>query len=264
METPTIEPEPASWRPGGGRVCPEPLGLKAFAPVYCQVSNTRFSVAGASQRGASPAAACDRKGKLVRLGLHRGNAANHGLVVAPLLLLAGLITACGQDANGAAENTAANDAQPSAVVGAIPDAEAAEPAAAETAPAKAEPAATVAVLPLKRGFYVASDTPCGQASNATTLLVSREGINGSRDRCTFKKIEKAGATTFRVTSECSDGGAAWGREDTVETYTQTYDIPNETSFTVTYEDGSVKSARYCAQSSMSPDFRDNDISDVTG
>ena len=190
----------------------------------------------------------------MRLGLHRGNAANHGLFVAPLLLLAGLTTACGQDANGAAENTAANDAQPPA----------AEPPATETAPAKAEPAATVSALPLKRGYYVASDTSCGQASNATTLLVSREGINGSRDRCTFKKIEKAGATTFRVTSECSDGGAAWGREDTIETFTQTYDIPNETSFKVTYEDGSERSSRYCAQSSMSPDFRDNDISDVTG
>lgn len=182
----------------------------------------------------------------------------------PVIVMAGLMAACGQSANGAADNAAANDAQSAAAVGAIPDVQAAEPVAAETAPAKAEPAETVAALPLKRGFYVASDTPCGQASNATTLLVSREGINGSRDRCTFKKIEKAGATTFRVTSDCSDGGAAWGREDTVETYTQTYEIPTETSFKVTYEDGSEKSSRYCAQSSMSPDFRDNDISDVTG
>lgn len=201
----------------------------------------------------------------MRLGLQRGNAANHGLFVALLLLLAGLTTACGQSADGAAGNTAANETQSSAAaINAIPEAQAAEPAAAVTASAKAEPAATVAALPLKRGFYVASDTPCGQASNATTLLVTREGINGSRDRCTFKKIENAGATTFRVTSECSDGGAAWGREDTVETYTQTYAIPNETSFKVTYDDGSERSSRYCAQSSMSPDFRDNDISDVTG
>lgn len=201
----------------------------------------------------------------MRLGLHCGNAANHGLFVAPLLLLAGLTTACGQNAVPADEHAAANEAQTTAPpINAIPAAQAAEPAVAKITPAKAEPAATVAALPLKRGFYVASDTPCGQASNATTLLVSREGINGSRDRCTFKKIENTGTTTFRVTSECSDGGAAWGREDTVETYTQTYEIPTETSFKVTYEDGSEKSARYCAQSSMSPDFRDNDISDVTG
>jgi len=41
--------------------------------------------------------------------------------------------------------------------------------------------------------------------------------------------------------------AAWGREDSVETTTNVYEIPNETSFTVTYEGGSTNTARYCAQ-----------------
>lgn len=201
----------------------------------------------------------------MRLNLQRRNAANSGLIV-PFLVLTSLTTACGQNTERAAENGAVNHTGSSAAaISAIPQAQAAElPVAAKTASAKTAPAAMVAALPLKRGFYVASDTPCGRASNATTLLVTREGINGSRNRCTFKKIENTGATTFRVTSECSDGGAAWGREDGVETYTQTYNIPSETSFTVTYEDGSGKSSRYCVQSSMSPDFRHNDISDVTG
>lgn len=42
------------WQPGGGRACPEPLGLKAFAPVFLQVSNTRFQWRALLQ-GASPA-----------------------------------------------------------------------------------------------------------------------------------------------------------------------------------------------------------------
>lgn len=185
-----------------------------------------------------------------------------GARIAPLLFLAGLTAACGQTAP--AENAASAEVQKTAatadeVAGIRPT----EIAATEAAPTKTESVTTVATLPLKRGFYVASDEPCGRASNATTLLVTREGINGSHDRCTFKKIEKTGMTTYRVTSECSNGGAAWGREDEIETYTNTYELPNETSFKVTYEGGSERSARYCEQSSLPDPWRDNDISDVT-
>ncbi len=136
----------------------------------------------------------------------------------------------------------------------------AETAATETAPRETA-ASVVDALPLKRGFYVESSIACGQSSNATTLLVGRDAINGSQDSCTFKRIEKTGATSYRVTSECSEGGG-WGREEEVATYTNSYDIPDETSFKVTYEDGSDKSLRYCEQSSMSSDYRDNDISDM--
>ena len=78
-------------------------------------------------------------------------------ILAPMMLAMGL-AACGQDV---------------AEAGKTPVAEAAAP---------------VAALPLKRGYYVESDTPCGQASNATTTLLRREGIGGARDFCEFKKI----------------------------------------------------------------------------
>lgn len=184
------------------------------------------------------------------------------------VLLAGLTAGCGQKAATAedgsekaaasetmSENAAtlampvddANTATPAAVATSAASAVATAPAAA---PEKAVAAATVRTLPLKRGFYVASDTPCAQASNATLRLVTREGINFSRDICTFKKIEKTGATSYRVTESCSGEP-------------QTYEIPNDTSFTVKYEGGS-DSARYCAQSSLPDPWRDNDISDITG
>jgi hypothetical protein len=178
------------------------------------------------------------------------------LFLAPVVLIAGMATACGQN-RVTAETGTENAAAPTAAENT------GSTAPLAVANLAVQTVTTIADLPLKRGFYVARDTACGQSSNATTLLVARDGINGSRDRCTFKKVEKMGATTFRVTSECSDGGAAWGREDTIERYTQTYGISNETSFKVTYEDGSEKSFRYCAQASMSPDFRENDISDAT-
>ncbi|WP_139181699.1 hypothetical protein [Edaphosphingomonas haloaromaticamans] len=182
-------------------------------------------------------------------------------------LLAGL-AACGQNAataeaetenaagaqvlvQNAVASTVAEDAGNTGPVAALETAAASVPAPATT---------TVATLPLRRGYYVRSETPCNQASRADVFsLVTRTGMNLN---CTFKKIEKTGATTFRVTQECADEGAAWGRGDGTETSTDTYEIPNETSYKVTYEGGYESSARYCAQSSMSPEYRDNDISDV--
>ena len=168
------------------------------------------------------------------------------------VLLVGLTAGCGQKAASAdddAEKTSASEtmsetATPenyTAMAMPVGDDSAAEQAAA----------ATLKSLPLKRGFYVSSDTPCNQASNATLRLVTREGINWARDICTFKKIEKTGATSYSVTESCSGEP-------------QPYEIPNDTSFTVKYDGGSESSARYCAQSSLPDPWRDNDISDITG
>ena len=151
--------------------------------------------------------------------------------------------------NGVAENTVADDV-------------AAATNTASPTPASAESAA-LSSLPLRRGYYVASDISCGQASNATLMLVRRGGINTSRVPCDFQRIEKIGATTFRVTEQCSSGGAAWGTEDQIDTRTLVYEIPDETSFTVRTDDGGTHSARYCAQARLPEPWRNNDIGDIT-
>lgn len=188
-------------------------------------------------------------------------------LVVPLLLAAGL-AACGQNA-ATAENTAATESAVEAESGNTADMAAAEvdtttnqaaaPATPEIVPAKTQ-AATITALPLKRGYYVESDTPCGQASNATTSLLRREGIGGARDFCEFKKIEQTGPNTYRVTEACGD------LQDSAppETSTSIYALTGDTAFTSKSEHGWERSARYCAQSSMPPDWRANDISDVTG
>ena len=189
-------------------------------------------------------------------------------LVVPLLLAAGL-AACGQNV-ATAENAAATEGAAEAVSGGTAGITAAEantasanqaaaPAAPEAVPAKAQ-AATVAALPLKRGYYVESDTPCGQASNATTTLLRREGIGGARDFCEFKKIEQTGPNIYRVTEACGD------LQDNAppETSTSIYALTGDTAFTAKSEHGWERSARYCAQSTMPPDWRANDISDVTG
>ena len=189
-------------------------------------------------------------------------------LVVPLLLVAGL-AACGQNA-ATAENSVASEETSEAETGNTAGIAAAEantaaanqaaaPATLEAVPTKAQPS-TIAVLPLKRGYYVESDTPCGQASNATTTLLRREGIGGARDFCEFKRIEQTGPNSYRVTEACGDLQDNAAPETSISIYTLTGD----TAFTAKSEHGWERSARYCAQSNMPPDWRTNDISDVTG
>lgn len=149
-------------------------------------------------------------------------------IVVPLLLTAGL-AACEQDA---------------AQAGRSPD---------DTS------TATVAALPLRRGYYVASDTPCAEASNATVSLLRRDGIGGSRDFCEFRKIERTGPSTYRVTQACKDFQDSGPPEASVVTYT----LSGDERFTSRSKHGWEYSARHCNQSSMPPDWRQNDIRDAT-
>jgi hypothetical protein len=111
---------------------------------------------------------------------------------------------------------------------------------------------------VKRGYYVASDTPCGSASNATLQLVRRDGIGVARMLCEFKKVEQTGTATWRVTEDCRD----ITRDDGGETSVRTYDIANDSRYKVTGPDGESYSARYCAQSSLPAPWRSNDIRDL--
>ena len=185
------------------------------------------------------------------------------------LFLPGLLAACSDNQSPTAASPETDESPQTAF--ATNPAETADTATANVEAVKtahvktedaSEKATTVSMLPLKRGFYVASDTPCGQASNATLLLVRRDGMGGSRDSCEFRKIEKTGATTYRVTEECSISGGGWNVPTETETSTSTFEIPNNTSFKSTSESGWVSISRYCAQASLPEPWRDNDIADL--
>ena len=118
----------------------------------------------------------------------------------------------------------------------------------------------VGELPLRRGYYVAGDTPCEQASNATLLLLRRDGVGGARDSCDFARIERIGDTTYRVTERCVD----LMDPDSGETRLVTWEIPGDASFSTRREDGWRNNARHCEQSRLPDPWRDSDISDVTG
>lgn len=116
----------------------------------------------------------------------------------------------------------------------------------------------VTSLPLKLGYYVASDVECKYSSNATVVILRHNGVGGSRDFCEFKEIVKTGVNTYQVTESCS----TMESPDLIETSKTIYTISNNISFVSKSEFGWERSARYCEQSSMSEDFRTNDISDL--
>jgi hypothetical protein len=125
---------------------------------------------------------------------------------------------------------------------------------------KRAPANTITELPLKRGFYVMNDTACGNASNATLLLIRAGGMNGARDACDFSLIERTGPTSYRAAVACTDiqGGG-------VETSTYLYEILDSAQFSYGTEGSDYRSHfRYCEQSSLPDPWRDNDISNLIG
>lgn len=174
-------------------------------------------------------------------------------IVAPLLLIAGL-AACGRQAVEAGRSPVDAARRASApVTGAF------AVAVQEASPADS-PAAIGSALRLKRGYYVASDTPCNKASNATVSLLQRGGIGGARDFCEFKKVEQTGPNTYRVTQAChafQDSGPA-------EVSVVTYALSGDASFTSLSDHGWEYSARHCSQSSMPDEWRQNDIRQAAG
>lgn len=127
--------------------------------------------------------------------------------------------------------------------------------AADAAPAEA---GTVTELPLLRGFYVAADTPCDAASNATLSLLRRDGIGGARDFCGFTGIDRTGPSTYSVTASCRDLQDEGLGYITVAIY----ELHDEASFTATHENGWVHQARRCPQASLPEPWRAADITDV--
>lgn len=113
----------------------------------------------------------------------------------------------------------------------------------------------VAAMPLRLGYYVAIDTPCGRASVATVSLVRHEGIGGSRDFCRFERIERTSPHTYRVTQACSD----LQDRDAPSVGFVIYRLIGDARFTARSDSGWTYSARYCAQSSMPPEWRQNDL-----
>ena len=131
------------------------------------------------------------------------------------------------------------------------------------------PASAENPLPLQLGFYVAADTPCANASNATLLLLRADGIGGARDFCQFLSIRQLSAQDFLVTESCADFQASEAEQRLVR-----YQIIDAVSFKLSrataeqpvlsqpIDTDVFYQGYYCPQSSLPEPWRDNDLSDL--
>lgn len=112
-------------------------------------------------------------------------------------------------------------------------------------------------LKLQRGFYVASDTACGQASNATLALLHREGLNAAREDCVFGEVKRLGDGRYRVTEQCSEIGTGESARYVVE-----WQVVSTRSFRRRLANGTVVEMRWCEQSTLPEAWRDIDLGEA--
>lgn len=110
-------------------------------------------------------------------------------------------------------------------------------------------------IPLKPGYYVAADTPCGQASNATVTLFKGDGFSAL---CETQSIERIDANSYRLKEACFDQRA--GQDYETEAV---YTLKGDAAY-VMKSDGWEAEARFCPQAQMPEPFNTNDISEFTG
>ena len=126
--------------------------------------------------------------------------------------------------------------------------------AADTTPAAA-PAGTTNRLPLATGYYVATDTPCDEASNATLSLFVGDALNGARDACAFTSVEATGPGAWRVTERC----IVIGEEGDGFTQTVAWTATDDRSFTRVTGSGWEHRARLCPQAELPEPWREIDL-----
>jgi hypothetical protein len=115
----------------------------------------------------------------------------------------------------------------------------------------ATPALARELLPLQRGFYVATDTSCREASDATITLYNGASFGQAHAQCRRWSAEQQADGTFQVRKSCRDAQSARSRW---QTRTETYQIVSRTEFVETNEFGQFRS-RYCKQADLPSDWR---------
>lgn len=107
-------------------------------------------------------------------------------------------------------------------------------------------------IPLKPGYYVTTDTACGQASNATVSLFKGDGFSAW---CETQSIDRVGPQTYRLVQSCSDP-----REPQPYEMETVYELKGDSAY-VEKGEGWSREARFCPQSQMPDPFDTNDISE---
>ena len=113
------------------------------------------------------------------------------------------------------------------------------------------PALAGELLPIQRSFYVATDTPCREATDATIRLYNGASFGDAHAQCRRWSAKKLADGTFQVKKSCRDAQSAQNRW---EAKTESYQIVSPTEFVETNEFGQFRS-RYCKQADLPSDWR---------
>jgi hypothetical protein len=110
-------------------------------------------------------------------------------------------------------------------------------------------------LPIERGYYVRSDSPCDQASNATITLYNGISFGTAHLECREPAIQKLADGSHQITEQCRDtqvDGGPW------TAFTARYAVQSPTEFieTTPFQKTSYK---YCKQSDLPGPWRTNDL-----
>jgi hypothetical protein len=110
-------------------------------------------------------------------------------------------------------------------------------------------------LPIERGYYVRSDSPCQRASNATITLYDGISFGTAHAECRAPVIEKLADGSHQITEQCRDtqvDGTPW------TAFTARYAVMSRTEF-VSKSPFEMAAYRYCKQSELPDPWNTNDL-----
>jgi hypothetical protein len=113
-------------------------------------------------------------------------------------------------------------------------------------------------LPIQRGYYVATDTPCQQASNATLTLYNGTSFGDAHVECRKPSTKKLADGSYQLSEQCRDlqgNGGRWER------MTTNYKVVSRTEIVATNSFGKFQ-YRYCRQSDMPDPWNTNDLKSI--
>jgi hypothetical protein len=110
-------------------------------------------------------------------------------------------------------------------------------------------------LPIERGYYVRSDSPCQRASNATLTLYTGTSFGTAHAECRAPVVEKLADGSHRITEQCRDtevDGTPW------IPFTARYAVTSRTEF-VSKTEFEMAAYRYCKQTDLPEPWRNVDL-----
>jgi len=117
------------------------------------------------------------------------------------------------------------------------------------------PALAQTGLPLDQGFFIAADTPCAEASNATLQLVTTSAFNWPQQACAIAAATQTAPTEFAVTLDCEASS-----DLPAERLNVVLTIPDAQHFGLSFAGEPPAFKVFCPQTDLPEPWRTNDLS----